>query len=71
VKSRCRADGANDVESSVEEENLARRVRMAAMCSERTDLYHLRATRDIIKVTLQKLLNDLDLLEALLIEENQ
>ncbi|MDU5897540.1 MAG: hypothetical protein E6Z34_19390, partial [Escherichia coli] len=38
---------------------------------ERAELYHLRATREISNETLQKLLHDLDLLEALLIEENQ
>ncbi len=68
---RRRADGRNDVESSVQEENLERRFRLAALCSERAELYHLRATREISNETLQKLLHDLDLLEALLIEENQ
>ncbi|MDU5909843.1 MAG: Na+/H+ antiporter, partial [Escherichia coli] len=66
-----RADGRNDVESSVQEENLERRFRLAALRSERAELYHLRATREISNETLQKLLHDLDLLEALLIEENQ
>ncbi len=61
----------NDVESSVQEENLERRFRLAALRSERAELYHLRATREISNETLQKLLHDLDLLEALLIEENQ
>ena len=68
---RRRADGRNDVESSVQEENLERRFRLAALRSERAELYHLRATREISNETLQKLLHDLDLLEALLIEENQ
>ena len=63
--------GRNDVESSVQEENLERRFRLAALRSERAELYHLRATREISNETLQKLLHDLDLLEALLIEENQ
>ncbi|MFP1455310.1 hypothetical protein ACLB1O_21930 [Escherichia coli] len=67
---RRRADGRNDVESSVQEENLERRFRLAALRSERAELYHLRATREISNQTLQKLLHDLDLLEAL-IEENQ
>ena len=68
---RRRADGRNDVESSVQEENLERRFRLAALRSERAELYNLRATREINNETLQKLLHDLDLLEALLIEENQ
>ncbi len=50
---------------------LERRFRLAALRSERAELYHLRATREISNETLQKLLHDLDLLEALLIEENQ
>lgn len=65
---RRRADGRNNVESSMQEENLERRFRLAALRSERAELYHLRATRQISNETLQKLLHDLDLLEALLIE---
>ncbi|MDI8978087.1 hypothetical protein MJN47_31030, partial [Salmonella enterica subsp. enterica serovar Lubbock] len=41
---RRRADGRNDVESSIQEENLERRFRLAALRSERAELYHLRAT---------------------------
>lgn len=67
---RRRADGRNDVESSTRREP-ERRFRLAALRSERAELYHLRATREISNETLQKLLHDLDLLEALLIEENQ
>ncbi|SYD26862.1 Na(+)/H(+) exchanger protein [Klebsiella pneumoniae] len=52
----------------MQEENLERRFRLAALRSERAELYHLRATRQISNETLQKLLHDLDLLEALLIE---
>ncbi|HEY1844664.1 MAG TPA: Na+/H+ antiporter [Buttiauxella sp.] len=66
---RRRADGRNDVESSELEENLERRFRLAALRSERAELYHLRATQKISNETLQKLLHDLDLLEALLIEQ--
>ena len=66
---RRRADGRNDVESSMQEEDLERRFRLAALRSERAELYHLRATRQISNETLQKLLHDLDLLEALLIEQ--
>ncbi|UNB80177.1 hypothetical protein MJK72_02460 [Klebsiella pneumoniae] len=64
-----RADGRNDVETSMLEESLERRFRLAALRSERGELYHLRATRQISNETLQKLLHDLDLLEALLIED--
>ncbi|MDO2147758.1 hypothetical protein Q2435_25060, partial [Escherichia coli] len=66
-----RAEGRNDVERSILEESLERRFRLAALRSERAALYPLRATREISNETLQKLLHDLDLLEALLIEENQ
>ncbi|SUI45289.1 Na+/H+ antiporter [Salmonella enterica subsp. indica] len=55
---RRRADGRNDVESSIQEENLERRFRLAALRSERAELYHLRATREISNETLQKLLHD-------------
>lgn len=66
---RRRVDGRNDVETSILEEQLERRFRPAALRSERGELYHLRATRQISNETLQKLLHDLDLLEALLIED--
>ncbi|MNC59834.1 hypothetical protein D3C75_1096690 [compost metagenome] len=66
---RRRADGRNDVESSLMEENLERRFRLAALRAERAELYHLRATREISNETLQKLLHDLDLMEALLVEK--
>ena len=65
---RRRADGRNNAEGSMQEENLERRFRLAALRSERAELYHLRATRQISNETMQKLLHDLDLLEALLIE---
>ncbi len=67
---RRRADGRNDVENSELEENLERRFRLTALRSERAELYHLRATQKISNETLQKLLHDLDLLEALLIEND-
>jgi Na+/H+ antiporter len=67
---RRRADGRNDVENSELEENLERRFRLTALRSERAELYHLRATQKISNETLQKLLHDLDLMEALLIENN-
>ncbi|WBM70380.1 Na+/H+ antiporter [Buttiauxella sp. WJP83] len=66
---RRRADGRNDMESSELEENLERRFRLAALRSERAELYHLRATQKISNDTLMKLLHDLDLLEALLVEQ--
>lgn len=66
---RRRADGRNDVESSEIEENLERRFRLAALRSERAELYHLRATKKISNETLTKLLHDLDLLEALLVDQ--
>ena len=55
---RRRADGRNDVETSMLEESLERRFRLAALRSERGELYHLRATRQISNETLQKLLHD-------------
>lgn len=67
---RRRADGRNDVENSELEEQLERRFRLAALRSERAELYHLRATRQISNETLQKMLHDFDLLEALLVENN-
>ena len=45
---RRRADGRNDVESSVQEENLERRFRLAALRSERAELYHLRASAALL-----------------------
>lgn len=65
---RRRADGRNDVETSMLEESLERRFRLA-LRSERGELYHLRATRQISNETLQKLLHDLDPFKALLIED--
>ena len=65
---RRRADGRNDVENTELEENLERRFRLAALRSERAELYHLRATQQISNETMQKMLHDLDLLEALLVE---
>ncbi|NCH59455.1 Na+/H+ antiporter [Cronobacter dublinensis] len=65
---RRRADGRNDVENSELEENLERRFRLTALRAERGELYHLRATRQISNETLQKILHDMDLLEALLME---
>lgn len=63
---RRRAAGSNDAENPQIEEQLERRFRLAALRSERAELYHLRATRQISNETLQKLLHNLDLLETLL-----
>ncbi|AOV95774.1 Na+/H+ antiporter [Edwardsiella hoshinae] len=52
-----------------EVENLERRFRLTALRAERGELYHLRATQKISNETLQKMLHDLDLLEALLIDK--
>lgn len=66
---RRRSDGRKDAESSEQEEDLERRFRLAALRAERGELYHLRATQQISNDTLQKMLHDLDLLEALLIQK--
>lgn len=66
---RRRIDGSKNAENSELEEDLERRFRLAALRSERGELYHLRATKQISNETLKKLLHDLDLLETLLIEQ--
>lgn len=66
---RRRIDGSKNSDNSELEENLERRFRLAALRSERGELYHLRATKQISNETLKKLLHDLDLLETLLIEQ--
>ncbi|MCS3433851.1 Na+/H+ antiporter [Klebsiella sp. BIGb0407] len=66
---RRRIDGSKNADNSELEENLERRFRLAALRSERGELYHLRATKQISNETLKKLLHDLDLLETLLIEQ--
>lgn len=60
-----------DIENALVMENLERRFRLVALRAERGELYHLRATQKISNETLQKLLHDLDLLEALLIEREE
>lgn len=52
------------------EEDLERRFRLTALRAERGELYHLRATRKISNETLQLLLHELDLMEALLVEKD-
>ena len=66
---RRRIDGSKNADNSELEEDLERRFRLAALRSERGELYHLRATKQISNETLKKLLHDLDLLETLLIEQ--
>lgn len=65
---RRRIASKDDIENALAMENLERRFRLTALRAERGELYHLRATQKISNETLQKLLHDLDLLEALLIE---
>lgn len=64
---RRRITSKDDIENALALENLERRFRLTALRAERGELYHLRATQKISNETLQKLLHDLDLLEALLI----
>ncbi|MBJ7222673.1 MULTISPECIES: Na+/H+ antiporter [unclassified Brenneria] len=65
---RRRVVGNDDLENSLLVEDLERRFRLTALNSERAELYHLRATQQISNETLQKMLRELDLLEAVLIE---
>lgn len=66
---RRRTGSKDEIENTLLIENLERRFRLTALRAERGELYHLRATQKISNETLQKLLHDLDLLEALLIEK--
>ena len=68
---RHRIDGKEDVERARFAENLERRFRLAALRAERAEVYHMRATQQISNESMQKLLRDLDLLEALLIEKEE
>ncbi|WP_413721880.1 Na+/H+ antiporter [Sodalis sp. RH23] len=65
---RRRVDGKSDQGDALLAENLERRMRLNALRAERGEYYHLRAQQKISNETLMKLLHDLDLLEALLIE---
>ncbi|EHD23079.1 MULTISPECIES: Na+/H+ antiporter [Brenneria] len=65
---RRQVTGQSDMDHSLMIENLERRFRLTALNSERAELYHLRATRQISNETLQKMLRELDLLEAVLSE---
>lgn len=64
-----RVAGTDELENSMAIENLERRFRLAAVNAERAELYHLRATQRISNETLQKMLRELDLLEAVLSEK--
>ncbi|WP_340619746.1 Na+/H+ antiporter [Xenorhabdus siamensis] len=68
---RRRTTGTDEGEHSLLVEDLERRFRLTALRAERGELYHLRATRKISNETLQSLLHDLDLLEALLVGKSQ
>ena len=67
---RRRISTKENAEEMRKVENLERRFRLTALRAERGELYHLRATQKISNETLQKLLHDLDLLEALLVEKS-
>ncbi|MDX7990883.1 Na+/H+ antiporter [Xenorhabdus littoralis] len=68
---RRRTAGTDEAEHNLMIEELERRFRLTALRAERGELYHLRATRKISNETLQTLLHDLDLLEALLVGKDQ
>ena len=68
---RRRIDGKDDPERVLFAENLERRFRLTTLRSERAEVYHMRATQQISNESMQKLLRDLDLLEALLIEKEE
>ena len=68
---RRRIDGKEDVERAMFAESLERRFRLAALRAERAEVYHMRDTQQISNESMQKLLRDLDLLEALLIEKEE
>lgn len=68
---RRRVVGKDEVDQALFAENLERRFRLNALRAERAEVYHLRATQEISNETMQKLLRDLDLLEALLIEKEE
>ncbi|MBT0719882.1 Na+/H+ antiporter [Tatumella sp. TA1] len=68
---RRRLDNKDDIEQAMLMENLERRLRLNALRAERAEAYHLRATKQISDESMRKLLRDLDLLEALLIEKEE
>ncbi|AXN02370.1 Putative Na(+)/H(+) exchanger protein, CPA1 family precursor [Candidatus Purcelliella pentastirinorum] len=56
----------NDLKQAQFKENLEKRLRLVALRAERTELYHMRATKKISNEIMLKLSHDLDLMEALL-----
>ncbi|MBD2810893.1 Na+/H+ antiporter [Xenorhabdus sp. Vera] len=68
---RRRTAGTDEAEHNLMIEELEQRFRLTALRAERGELYHLRATRKVSNETLQTLLHDLDLLEALLVGKEQ
>ncbi len=68
---RRRVDGKDDLDRALVAENLERRFRLTALRAERAEVYHLRATQKISSETMRKLLHDLDLPEALLVEKEE
>ncbi|WP_237388059.1 Na+/H+ antiporter [Xenorhabdus sp. Sc-CR9] len=68
---RRRTAGTDEAEHNLMVEELEQRFRLTALRAERGELYHLRATRKVSNETLQTLLHDLDLLEALLVGKEQ
>ncbi|OTA15053.1 sodium/hydrogen exchanger family protein [Xenorhabdus vietnamensis] len=68
---RRRTAGTDEIEHNLMVEELERRFRLTALRAERGELYHLRATRKVSNETLQTLLHELDLLEALLVGKEQ
>ncbi|BDH47517.1 sodium/hydrogen exchanger family protein [Salmonella enterica subsp. enterica serovar Choleraesuis] len=66
---RRRVVGNGNSEVVVMQEKLERRFRLTALRSERAELYHLRAKQKISNDTMNRMLHELDLLEALLVEK--
>ncbi len=66
---RRRLEDKENIEQAMFLENLERRLRLNALRAERAEVYHLRATKQISDETMRKLLRDLDLMEALLVEK--
>ncbi|WWO98779.1 MAG: Na+/H+ antiporter [Candidatus Dasytiphilus stammeri] len=65
---RRRLDTENNLDQILFIDNLERRFRLTGLRAERGEVYHLRATQKISDETMHKLLYELDLIEALLIE---
>lgn len=71
VDLRRRIDDKEDTEHASFVENLERRFRLTALRAERGEVYQLHAVKKISNETKKRLLLDLDLLEALLIEKHE